>query len=51
MGILSGFFKSRDKPENRITDQSYAFYLGGTSSGKAINERTAMQMMAIYMPA
>lgn len=48
MGILSGFFKSRDKPENRITGSSYAFYLGGTSSGKAVNERTAMQMTAVY---
>lgn len=48
MGILSGFFKSRDKPENRTTGSSYAFYLGGTSSGKAVNERTAMQMTAVY---
>jgi len=48
MGILSGLFKSRDKPENRTTGSSYAFYLGGTSSGKAVNERTAMQMTAVY---
>lgn len=48
MGILSGLFKSRDKPENRTAGSSYAFYLGGTSSGKAVNERTAMQMTAVY---
>ncbi|MCI2061727.1 MAG: phage portal protein [Eubacteriaceae bacterium] len=48
MGILSGFFKSRDKPENRTTGSSYAFYLGGSSAGKAVNERTAMQMTAVY---
>lgn len=48
MGILSGLFKSRAKPENRTTGSSYAFYLGGTSSGKAVNERTAMQMTTVY---
>ena len=34
MGIFSGLFKSRDKPENRTPGSSYAFYLGGSSSGK-----------------
>lgn len=48
MGILSGIFKSRDKPENRTAGSSYAFYLGGSSAGKAVNERTAMQMTAVY---
>lgn len=48
MGLLSGLFKSRDKPENRTAGSSYAFYLGGSSSGKAVNERTAMQMTAVY---
>ena len=48
MGIFSGLFKSRDKPENRTTGSSYAFYLGGSSSGKAVTERSAMQMTAVY---
>lgn len=48
MGIFSGLFKSRDKPENRTAGGSYAFYLGGSTSGKAVTEQTAMQMTAVY---
>ena len=48
MGIFSGLFKSRDKPENRTPGSSYAFYMGGSSAGKIVNERSAMQMTAVY---
>ena len=48
MGILSGLFWSRDKPENRTVGSSYAFYLGSSSAGKAVTERSAMQMTAVY---
>ena len=48
MGNLSGLFRSRDKPQNRTTGSSYTFFMGGSSSGKAVNERTAMQMTAVY---
>ena len=48
MGIFSGLFKSRDKPENRTAGSSYAFYLGGSTSGKAVTEQSAMQMTAVY---
>ena len=48
MGIFSGLFKSRDKPENRTLGSSFAFYMGGSSSGKIVNERSAMQMTAVY---
>ena len=48
MGIFSGLFRSRDKPENRTAGSSYAFYMGGSSSGKAVTERSAMQMTAVY---
>ncbi len=48
MGILSGLFRSRDKPENRTVGSSYAFYLGSSSAGKAVTERSAMQMTAVY---
>ena len=48
MGILSGLFKSRDKPENRTSGSSYSFLMGGSSSGKYVNERSAMQMTAVY---
>ena len=48
MGIFSGLFKSRDKPQNRTAGSGYAFFMGGTTSGKAVTERTAMQMTAVY---
>lgn len=48
MNLFSGLFKSRDKPENRTAGSSYAFYLGGSTSGKAVTERSAMQMTAVY---
>lgn len=48
MNILTGLFKSRDKPQNRTPGSSYAFFLGGSTSGKAVTERSAMQMTAVY---
>ena len=48
MGFLSGLFRSRDKPQNRTVGSSYAFFMGGTTSGKPVNERSAMQMTAVY---
>ena len=48
MGIFKGLFKSRDKPQNRTPGSSFAFYMGGSSSGKFVNERSAMQMTAVY---
>jgi len=46
MGILSGIFKPRDKPKN--LGGGYSFMWGGSSSGKVVNEHTAMQMTAVY---
>jgi len=48
MGVLSNIFKPRDKPENRTAGSAYTFYMGGTTSGKAVTERSAMQMTAVY---
>lgn len=48
MGILSGLFKSRDKPMNRTNGSAYSFLMGGSSSGRRVNERSAMQMTAVY---
>lgn len=48
MGIFSGLFKSRDKPENRTAGSSYTFFMGGSTSGKTVTERSAMQMTAVY---
>ena len=48
MGIFSGLFRSRDKPQNRTVGSTYTFYMGGSTSGKPVNERSAMQMTAVY---
>ncbi|MBR3298934.1 MAG: phage portal protein [Clostridia bacterium] len=48
MGIIKNIFKARDKPQNRAVGSGYAFFMGGTSSGKTVTERSAMQMTAVY---
>ena len=48
MNLLKGIFRSRDKPQNRTAGSSYTFFMGGTTSGKPVNERSAMQMTAVY---
>ena len=48
MSILSGLFHSRDKPKNQTAGSRYTFFMGGSSSGKAVTERSAMQMTAVY---
>lgn len=48
MSIFSGLFNSRDKPKNQTAGSRYTFYLGGSSSGKTVTERSAMQMTAVY---
>ena len=48
MGIFSGLFRSRDKPQNRTAGSAYSFFFGGSSTGKRVNERSAMQMTAVY---
>ena len=48
MGILKGIFRSRDKPKNSTVGQGYSFFFGNTTSGKAVTERSAMQMTAVY---
>ena len=48
MGFLSGLFRARDAPQNRTSGSAYSFFLGGSTSGKRVNERTSMQMTAVY---
>jgi phage portal protein BeeE len=49
MSIFSGIFKARDKPIRDSTAGSgYRFFFGGSTSGKAVTERSAMQMTAVY---
>ena len=42
MSIFSGLFRSRDKPTDSTTGSTYRFLFGGTTSGKAVTERSAM---------
>jgi HK97 family phage portal protein len=48
MGIFKGLFKSRDKPKNSYDSPSYSYFFGRTNSGKRVNDRTAMQHIAVY---
>ena len=48
MSIFAGLFRSRDKPQNRTAGSAYTFLMGGSSSGKSVTERSAMQMTTVY---
>lgn len=42
------FSKSRDKPSNHLGGSSFRFWFGQSTSGKNVNERSSMQMTAVY---
>jgi len=46
LGTLFGFH-SRDKPKNSL-GSAFSFLFGGTTSGKTVNEHTALQITAVY---
>ena len=46
MGLISSIFRSRDRPKNLSGGGS--FFMGTSSSGKAVTERSAMQMTSVY---
>ena len=48
MGILTGIFHARDKPRDALNGGAYRFFLGGSTAGKTVTERSAMQMTAVY---
>lgn len=48
MNVFTRMFKARDKPQNTLGGSRYSFFFGNTTSGKPVNERTAMQMTAVY---
>ena len=48
MGIFGGLFRGRDAPTNRTNGSAYSFFMGNSASGKRVNERSAMQMTAVY---
>lgn len=48
MRLLKGLFRIRDAPKNRTSGSSYSFFMGNSTSGKRVNERSSMQMTAVY---
>ena len=49
MGVLEWLgISPRDKPKNSTSGSVYSFFMGSSSSGKRVNERSAMQMTAVY---
>ena len=48
MKLFSGLFHSRDKPKNSTAGSAYRFFTGGSTAGKNVTERSAMQMTAVY---
>ena len=54
MSIFNRIFQARDKPEDMRRAQDtlggsrFSFFFGSSTSGKPVNERTAMQMTAVY---
>ena len=48
MSIFTGVFRSRDRPKNRTAGSAFSFLFGGSTSGKSVNERSAMQLTAVY---
>ena len=49
MSFLSSLFRSRDKPlKDRTSGSACTFFMGGSTAGKNVNERSAMQMTAVY---
>lgn len=46
--LISKLFQSRASPQNSLFGSTYSFFFGGTTSGKTVNERTAMQTTAVY---
>jgi len=46
--FLTRFFQTRASPKNAFWASPYSFFFGSTSSGKTVNELTAMQTTAVY---
>lgn len=46
--FLSKLFNSRADPKNSFFSSTYSFFFGSTTSGKTVNERTALQTTAVY---
>ena len=47
MSLFSALYILK-KSQNRTSGSAYSFYFGGSTSGKTVTERSAMQMTAVY---
>ncbi len=48
MGIFNRKARDHPKVNNKTAGSAYSFYMGGSAAGKNVNERSAMQMTAVY---
>lgn len=48
LSSILGIRGARDKPKDSFSGPAYSFFFGRSISGKTVNERTAMQITAIY---
>jgi len=48
LSSIFGTRGARDKPKDSYGGQAYSFFFGRSTSGKNVNERTAMQTTAVY---
>ena len=46
--FISRLFPSRASPKNSFWGSPYSFFFGASSSGKSVNEKTALQTTAVY---
>lgn len=46
--FLSSLFHTRDKPQNYYIGTDFRYLFGPSTSGKMVNEFTAMQTTAVY---
>jgi HK97 family phage portal protein len=46
--LISKFFKPRAGPKNSLFNSTYSFFSGSSSSGKTVNEKTALQTTVVY---
>ncbi len=48
LSSIFGVRGARDKPRDSYNSSAYSFFFGRSTSGKNVNERTAMQTTAVY---
>ncbi len=48
LASILGIRGARDKPKDSYNSTAYSFFFGRSTSGKNVNERTAMQTTAVY---